>query len=54
MMTTRKMILSSRNWHKMPNTAKIAGMNGANLLLKKRTVSMRNTLSAMTAIDVGM
>lgn len=54
MMTTRKTILSSRHWHKMPKSVKIAGINGANLLLKKRTVSMRNTLSAMTTIDVGI
>ena len=53
-MTTRKTILSSRHWHKIPKTAKIAGINWANLLLKKRTVSMRKTLSAMTTIDVGM
>ena len=54
MITTRKMILSSRHWHKIPKSAKIAGINGANFLLKKRTVSMRKTLSAMTTIDVGM
>lgn len=54
MITTRKTILSSRQWHKIPKSAKIAGINGANLLLKKRTVSMRKTLSAMTTIDVGM